>query len=133
MPEAFLKRWLVATHSDKSPESVESEFPAMAAELKWHLIKEQLVKDNEVKVEESDLLAVAKKATQAQFAQYGMTSVPDDLLENYAKEMLKNKDSVRSLAEQATEEKILALIKEKVTLNEKPINVEDFYKLFETK
>lgn len=133
LPAAFLKRWLVASGENRTPESVEEEFPKMAPELKWHLIKEQIARNLEIKVDDNDLLEAAKKATRAQFAQYGMANIPEDLLENYAREMLKKKENVRGLADRATEEKIMNAIKDSVTLNEKEISSEDFYKMFENK
>ena len=133
MPVEFLKRWMVATGEDRTEAQVEEEMPKMLPELKWHLIKEQLVKNYEIKVEEADLMELAKKATQAQFAQYGMANVPADLLENYAKQMLQNKETARNLIDRATEDKIVAKLKELVTLEEKEISVEDFQKMFENK
>ncbi len=133
LPEAFLKRWLLTTGENKTPESVDADFAAMVPDLKWHLIKEEIVRKFGIKVEEADIMNMAKKATKAQFAQYGMMNVPEEMLENYAKEMLKTKESVRGIIDRATEEKILDTIKENVTLNTKEISPEDFYKLFETK
>ena len=100
-------------------------------ELTWHLIKEQLVKANDVKVEQQDVVAMAKEATRAQFAQYGMMNVPDDLLENYAKEMLKKKETVDGLVNRVVEAKLAGALKGKVTLNEKNVSVEEFNKMFE--
>lgn len=62
-----------------------------------------------------------------------MMNVPEEMLENYAKEMLKTKESVRGIIDRATEEKILKTIKENVTLNTKEVSPDEFYKLFETK
>ncbi|MEG1586119.1 MAG: trigger factor, partial [Bacteroidales bacterium] len=133
MPVEFLKRWMVATGEDRTEAQVEEEMPKMLPELKWHLIKEQLVKKYEIKVEEADLMDLAKKATQAQFAQYGMANVPADLLENYAKQMLQNKETARNLIDRATEDKVIATLKGLVSLDEKEISVEDFQKMFENK
>ena len=76
---------------------------------------------------------MARKATQVQFAQYGMMNVPADLLDKYAADMLKDKNTARNVADRAVEEKITATIKNTVTLNEKEISAEDFYKMFENK
>ncbi len=133
LPEAFLKRWLLTTGENKTPETVDADFAAMVPDLKWHLIKEEIVRKFEIKVEEADIMDMAKKATKAQFAQYGMMNVPEEMLENYAKEMLKTKESVRGIIDRATEEKILNTIKENVTLKTKEISPDDFYKMFETK
>lgn len=133
LPDNLLKRWLVVTGENRTAESVEEEYPKMAPDLKWQLIKEEIVKKYEIKVDDADMLEMAKKATRAQFAQYGMANVPDDLLEKYASDMLKDKKIVSNIAERATEEKIIETIKSHVSLNEKNISVEDFYKMFESK
>ena len=99
-------------------------------ELTWHLIKEQLVQQAEIKVEQEDVLNMAKDATRAQFAQYGMLSVPEDILENYAKEMLKKKESIDGLVNRVVEAKLAAVLKGKVTLENKVVSVEEFNALF---
>jgi trigger factor len=68
-----------------------------------------------------------------QFAQYGMTNVPVEYLENYAEEMLKNKQQAHSLVERSIDVKLVAALKNVVNLNRKAISVEDFGKLFENK
>ena len=73
---------------------------------------------------------MAKDATRAQFAQYGMLSVPEDILENYAKEMLKKKESIDGLVNRVVEAKLAAVLKGKVTLENKVVSVEEFNALF---
>ena len=80
-----------------------------------------------------DITDQAREAVRAQFAQYGMTSVPDDLLDNYAKEMLQKKDSVEGLAGRALDQKLVAALKKTAKLKKKSVSVEDFNKLFEKK
>ncbi len=132
-PEAFLKRWVLATNKNMTAETLEKEFPAMLNELKWQVVCDQVAKDNEIKIEESDVVAQAKVATKAQFAQYGMMNIPEDVLENYAKETLKKEDARKHLLEKALEDKIVAAIKNAVKVENKKISVEDFGKLFEEK
>lgn len=90
-PDALLKRVMLMNNKDKGEEFVNENYDKSIEELTWHLIKEQLVKENDIKVEQDDVINMAKEATKAQFAQYGMLTIPDDILENYAKEMLKRK------------------------------------------
>lgn len=130
-PDAFLKRWLVSSNPERTEESIETDYPKIIADLKFHLIKEQLVKDNGIKVEAADVQEYAKRATRAQFAQYGMTNIPDQLLENYSQEMLKKEETVRNLIDKAVEDKLIEVLKEQATLETKEISVEDFQKLFE--
>ncbi len=130
-PDAFLKRWLLASGKDKTAESVEEDYPKIIEDLKFHLIKEQIVKDNELKVEESDIKNMAINATRAQFAQYGMSNLPAEMIENYANEMLKNKDSVRNLVDRAMENQIIAHLKKTLGVSEKEISMDEFKKFFE--
>lgn len=135
-PEAFLKRWLLATNRDNEKldeATLEAEMPRFLEDLKWQLIRNNIIKNNEIKVEEADVLEYAKKAAKMQFMQYGLNSVPDEHLENYAQEMMKQEEQRRQMAEGAMQEKVIAFIKEAVKVEEKEISRDDFNKLFETK
>ena len=129
-PDAFLKRWLLASNPERTEESVEEDYPKIIKDLKFHLIKEQIVKDQGIKVESEDVMEQAKKATRAQFAQYGMTNIPDNLIENYAQEMMKKEETVRSLLDRAIEDKLIGVLKENATLKPKNISLEEFQKMF---
>ena len=132
-PEAILKRVMLNNNKDKGADFVEKNFEASIKELGWHLIKEQLVAAQEIKVEEDDLKSVAKEAARVQFAQYGMSNVPDEYLENYAAEMLKKRENVDGLVDRAVDTKLTAALKGVVKLNEKDITLEDFQKMLSGK
>lgn len=130
-PDALLKRIMLLNNKEKGEEFVAENYEKSVEELTWHLIKEQLVKDNEIKVEQEDVINMAKDATKAQFAQYGMMTVPEDILENYAQEMLKKKENVDGLVGRVVEAKLATALKAKVTLNNKTVPMEEFNKMFE--
>ncbi|MBR3984887.1 MAG: trigger factor, partial [Bacteroidaceae bacterium] len=100
-------------------------------ELSWHLVKEQLVEKAGIKIEEKDLVEQAKESVRAQFAQYGMTNVPDDVLANYAAETLKKKENMENLVNRAIEVRLAAALKQVVKLDEKSVSLEEFNKMFE--
>lgn len=129
-PVDFLKRWLLATKEGKKPEDVDSEMPAMIEDLKWHLMKEKIAQDNSISVNDDELLETARKITRAQFAQYGMMNVPDDLLSGYASDMLKKEESKRNVIDQAMSNAISGWLKDNVKLDNKDISLEDFNKLY---
>jgi len=136
LPEEFLKRWIVATNreNDKlTPEKIDEEMPLFIEDLKWQLIKNKLVKNNEIKLEDNDILDYAKKSARMQFAQYGLTNVPDEHIENYAHDMLKNEEQQRQIIDGAMHEKIINFIKEAVKLDEKEVTRDEFNKLIEEK
>ncbi len=132
-PEAFLKRWALATNENMTAEKLDEDFPKMIEELKWHLAKDQLATAYEVKVENDDVLNYAKEMTRMQFMQYGLANVDDALLTQYAEQTLKNEDQVRGIVERVIENKIYEALKGIVKVEEKSISYEDFGKLFETK
>ncbi|GAB6120530.1 trigger factor [Dysgonomonas termitidis] len=130
-PDAFLKRWLLASGEERTAESIEADYPKIVADLKFHLIKEQIAKDYDIKIENEDMKTIAMQAARAQFAQYGMMNLPDEMVENYANDMLKNKDNARNLLDRAMENKIIDALKTKLGIEEKSISLDDFRKFFE--
>ena len=128
-PDALLKKIMLMNNEDKGESFVEENYEKSLEELTWHLIKEQWVESFEIKVEQADLLAIAKENTRMQFAQYGMMSLPEEMLENYAKEMLKKKENVEGLVNRAVENKLAAALKGKVALNNKEVSMEEFNNL----
>ena len=132
-PEALLKRVMMQNNKDKGADYVEKNFEGSIKELAWHLIKEQIVAANQIKVEDADLKSVAKEAIRAQFAQYGMSNVPDDVLENYAAEQLKKRENVENFVDRAVDVKLTEALKKVVKLTEKEVSLEDFNKLMQEK
>lgn len=129
--DELMKRIMLENNKEKGEEFVAEHYDKSIEELTWHLIKEKLVRVNDIKVEQSDITEMAKEATRAQFAQYGMINVPEELLENYSKEMLKKQESVEALVNRAVEAKLCAVLKGQVTLNHKAVSAEEFNKMFE--
>jgi trigger factor len=132
-PEDLLKRVMLNNNKDKGADFVEKNFEMSIKELKWHLIKEQLVAANQIKIDENDVKEAAKEAARAQFAQYGMNNVPDEYLDNYAADMMKKKEYVDNLVDRSIDRKLTEALKKVVKLNEKSITLDEFNKLFEEK
>jgi len=128
-PEDILKRVMKAGNKDKDADYVDKHFDASIRELKWHLIKEQLVAANDVKIEDTDVKAVAKEMARAQFAQYGINNVPDEYLDGYADDMLKQKENVDSLVDRAIDRKLIDVLKNVVKLNVKTVTLDEFNKI----
>jgi trigger factor len=132
-PDAFLKRWALAANENLTAETLDADYPKMIEDLVWHLAKDKLAKANEVKVEFADIEGFAKKVAQAQFAQYGMPNVPEEILANYAKDMLKDEKSIKNMMDGVLDEKVMEIIKAAVKLEEVAISIEDFNKMLEAK
>ncbi|MBQ2563831.1 MAG: trigger factor [Muribaculaceae bacterium] len=131
MPDEFLKRYLVSINKDADQAKIEEEYPRTREEIVWQLIKEKVARTYDVKIEQDDLMRLARIYASQQFAQYGMGNLPDDMLDRYVGELLENKDYSREISRRAFEDKVFATIRDNVSLNEKTVTVEEFNKLFE--
>ena len=129
-PVDFLKRWVLATNEKMTAEELEKDFDKMLEELKWHLAKDQLMKEYKVDVQKEDVEAYAKEVARMQFMQYGLMHVDDQYLTNYANEMLKQENQLRGIVERVAENKIYEALKGVAKIEKKAISHADFGKLF---
>lgn len=132
-PDDLLKRIMRSNNPDKEEGFVEENYAGSLKELEWHLIKEQLADQTGIKVEQPDVLETAKEQTRAQFAQYGMANVPDEVIERYANEQLQKEQNLDALVARTVERKLRAALKDVVKLQEKTVSMAEFNKLFEKK
>ena len=130
-PDALLKRIMLNNNKDKGQEFVDKNYEQSVKELTWHLIKEQLVKANGIKIDNADIKETAKEAARAQFAQYGMTNIPEEYIDNYATDMLKKKEYVDSFVDRSIDRKLTEALKKVVKLNEKTATLDEFNKLMQ--
>jgi trigger factor len=131
-PDAFLKRWLLESDPKRTKESIEIDYPNIIEGAKYSLIKDKSLKENNIEITKEEVQDYAVDITRSNFARYGMGNISDQLLQEYAQKMLDKEDSVRSLVDKITEEKLIAIWKEQVTLDFKEITKEEFQKLLET-
>ncbi|MFN8239166.1 MAG: trigger factor [Bacteroidales bacterium] len=131
LPEEFLKRWLLSVNENTTQEQLDKEFDSFRKDLKWQLIRNKVARDNELKVTEDELHTEAMNITRYQFQQYGLFYATDEQIHNYAHEMLKREDDVKRIADKIIEEKVVALVREMVKLENKSVSVEEFNKLFD--
>lgn len=130
-PDALLKRIMLNNNKDKGEEYVEKNYEQSIKELTWHLIKEQLVKANGIKIEDADIEETAKEAAKAQFAQYGMNNIPEEYIENYAKDMLKKREYIDSFVDRSIDRKLTEILKNVVKLENKTATLEEFNKMMQ--
>lgn len=131
LPDAFLKRWIVAVNKDMKAEDVEKDFEGYRDEFKWQVIKTALGKEYGLKVEEVDMKSVAREVAAAQLQQYGLYGLSDEQLDGFAVKLLEDSKQRQHLYERAVDNKIFAAIRENVKLEEQEIAMADFEKLFQ--
>jgi len=132
-PDELLKRIMKSNNPDKDDKFIEDNYAASVNELKWSLIKNELLKANNVKVEKEDVMNVCKDVARMQFAQYGMSNVPDEYLDNYVQQIMKDEKNLESYVERASDVKLAEALKKVVKLNEKTVSLDEFNKLMSEK
>lgn len=132
LPEEFLKKWLYAVNEGKfSMEEIEKDFPAFLRMMAWSLIQKHFTDTLNLNITQEDMVAEAKSVAQMQFAQYGMSQVPDETLTGYAKSILSNKEEAQKIFESIREKKVIEAVKPMVKVTEKSVSVEEFRKIAE--
>lgn len=132
LPDEFLKKFLASRSKEEdAAKKVEENYEKTRSQIQWQLIKEKVARNYDVKVEQEDLLRLARFYAAQQFAQYGLSNLPDDVIEKYAHELLGKDDFRSDIQNRAFEDKVFAAIQNAVALDEKTVSVEEFNKLFE--
>ena len=129
LPEAFLKRWLKENNKEINDDQIENEFEAFLKDLKWQIIKDFFVRENKIKIEDDEALEFAKEVAFAQYSQYGIYNAPDDQIESFAKMILEKPEEKEKLYTKLVEDKVIEIIKNKITLLNKEVTQEEFNEL----
>ncbi len=130
MPEAFLKRWLYTINEGKfTMEDIEKDFDQFLKMFTWNYLQKHFIKQDNISVSKEEATAEATALAQAQFAQYGMPSAPDEMLAGYAQQILDNKEQAQKIYEKLYEVKVVEDVKSKVKVTEKAVSADDFAKL----
>lgn len=127
--DELMKRIMLANNKEHDQEYVDKNYEASIKELTWHLAKNKLLEQCEVKIEDADVKSAAKDMARIQFAQYGMSNIPEEYLDNYAEEMLKKPEQVEQFVNQAADRKLMTALKDIVALDTKSITFEELQKL----
>jgi trigger factor len=128
LPSDFLKRWIVAVNEKPvSPEQVEQEFDGYAKGLKWQLIENRIIKDNNITVTNEEVTDHTKQLILAQFGKMQQVPMSDEDLENTAKRVLGNEEEAKKIYEQVYGQKVMTLFKTKFTLENKEVAYDEFF------
>ncbi|MBR3931688.1 MAG: trigger factor [Tidjanibacter sp.] len=134
LPEGFLKRWLLAINEGKfTMEEIEKDFAPFAEMMKWSAVQKHFAKTLGVEVKQEDMLAEAKAYAAAQFAQYGMMNVAEEMLSNYAQQILSNKEEANKLIEKVYEQKVIEAVTPLVKVSNKSVTIAELNKILSKK
>ena len=129
LPSAFLKRWILAVNDKPvTPEQVETEFEGYSKGLKWQLIENKIIQDNNIQVTNQEVIDQTKQMILEQFGKYNPTPMSEEDLNQTVQRVLSNQDEAKKLYEKLYGEKVMTLFKSKFTLENKELPYDDFFK-----
>jgi trigger factor len=129
LPEEFLKRWLIESNTDNkeiTPEQVEKEFVSLTQSFKWQLVENFLIKEFKIDVKHEEVSDYLKNYMRMQLRQYGQQDPEEEVLNDFVKRIASNQDELKKVYDQLFEVKVLELLKEKLSLNEKEVTFDEF-------
>ena len=130
MPTEFLKRWLYVINEGKfSKEEIEKDFDGFIQMFTWNYLQKHFIQTADLKVAQEEVEAEAKEFAKAQFAQYGMPSAPEEMIANFSKQILENKEQAQKIYEKLYEMKVVEYVKSQVKVTSKAVSSEEFAKL----
>lgn len=130
LPDEVLKEFLISQNEALNEENIDKEYDQIRSQLVWDLEKDKMINALDIKVEDADLQNTARLMARNQFAQYGMTNVPEDAVEHYAGEILKDEKARNTIYRQTSDMKLFNAIRAAVSLDEKEVSVDEFNELF---
>jgi trigger factor len=133
LPDAFLKRWLLNTKEEQySAENIDERYENESKVLKEILIREKAAAQYELKVEQQDIEDASLGYTLSLFRNYGMQNPDFEFVKKFSDDSLKKRDYIEQMNDIAIRRKVYNQVKEIISYNEKPVSIEEFYKLIET-
>jgi trigger factor len=130
LPDEFLKRWLKATNEKLTEEELAGGYSDFAKNLKWTLIENKIIKENNIEIKYEDVFQLAKARLEQQFRMYSPQGIDEEQLSQYAVQYLQNKENANKIFEDVKAFRVFDYIKSVVTLEQKEILYTDFTKQF---
>jgi trigger factor len=128
LPDEFLKKWILSSNKEAKKEDIDKDYVRYAEGLKWQLIENLIIKDQNLKVDGEELLKFTMDLMGNQYVQYGMMIPSEEELKKTAQKVLSNNDEARKINDMIYDKKVMEYLKVTLKINDKFIAHEDFTK-----
>jgi trigger factor len=131
LPADFLKRWIASQdEGGKTEEEVSAEWGKYDHQLRWQLISDSIIAENNITVEQEEIDMGLRNKMLQYFQQMGMpvSSVEDEWLTNFVEKQKKDQKAVGEVYNQIITDKVFAVLEGKVAVNMKDVSLEEFAK-----
>lgn len=130
LPDVFLKKWMMtATEEPMSEEEIEEKFPQMKDDMRWQIIENRVIRENDIKVEHEEMVEYTKQMVLQQMAQYGQFPEGMDL-DKIAHNVLGNREEAQRINDQLFQQKLMQFFKDTFKLDEQEVTYGEFVKSF---
>lgn len=130
LPDDFIKRWIISTNEKPvTPEQIEQDYPNYSRGLKWQLIENKIIKENDIKIDHTEALDFTKGYLAGQYQRYGLPAPADEELTQSAMRILTNKDENKRIYEDLYHRKVMDVVKNAVKLDHKEVSLDEFKKI----
>lgn len=130
VPEQFLKRWLFTANDGKfTMEEIEKDFALFLQDFRWQMIRQFIIKEQNIQITKENLLDHAKKLANYQFAMYGLQNASEEQIVKYAESLLANEKESRRIYEKVEDELVIDYVKSVVSLDKREISLDELQKL----
>ncbi|MGA0558919.1 trigger factor [Larkinella sp. VNQ87] len=132
LPDDFLKQWLLTTNEGNITETeVDEQYDAFARSVKLQLIKNKIASANEINVSYEDVLNATRGMVREQFGFYGDDDQLNQTVDKIAQQYLMDEkgNNYMQMYNRMFDDKVIELIKSKLTLEPRSITVDEFKEL----
>ena len=130
LPDDILKEYLIINNKDINESNVDEVYESSKGALLWDLAKDTLMTQMDIEINEEDVKQPAKMMARQQFAQYGMANPPEEAIDRFADDILKDKKAIDRIRQNTVDMKFFTGLREAVTVDEKEVTPEEFNALF---
>jgi len=130
MPETFLKKWLNLVRKDKQPldeAQANMEFEVYAQSLKWRLVEDKIMKDNNLTVTQQEVMDYTHALVHGYLGQQANEAQVSET----TKRILQDEKEVNRIYERLYDMKLTDLMKKTFTIENKEVSRSEFEKLME--
>lgn len=129
LPNEFLKKWIGTSNKDVTSEQIKAEYNQYADSLKWQLIENKIIKENDLQVSNDEAVEYTKELLGHQYAQYGMMIPEEKEFEQMVISVLGKEEEGKKIYDALYDKKVLNFLKESVKIEEKELSYDDFVKV----
>lgn len=129
LPAEFLKKWLLENNEEFTPENIDEKYDAEARQLRYVLLRNKVLADNEVQISNDDIEQMSLSYSAQMLRQYGMPNADQALVQQISEGNKKQEGYLNRMSDMVAQRKFMEIAKTKVKAVDKEVGVEEFYEI----